>query len=191
MCFVTFFWLLFFLRTYVEQNIFFLFFLFRAGKFSSPTLPNKCQDFTLLVSSRGGRDGVIHPGGVNHGDMCLTPEHGQIHPGLLNIYHEIAERRPICHVARGSPELHGELGLYGRRVVHCVPQFLKDGVDAGVYRIPGGLLAPPPRGLRPLLVDVGLGVGSFHPRPPVRPGGGEYPRQAGGECLVPLALAFV
>jgi hypothetical protein len=72
-----------------------------------------------------------------------------------------------------------------------VPQFLKDGVDAGVYRIPGGLLAPPPRGLRPLLVDVGLGVGSFHPRPPVRPGGGEYPRQAGGECLVPLALAFV
>jgi hypothetical protein len=47
--------------------------------------PNKCQDFTL-VSAGGRRDGVIHPGGVNHGDMCLTPEHGQIHLELLNIY---------------------------------------------------------------------------------------------------------
>ncbi len=48
-----------------------------------------------LVSAGGGCDGVIHPGGVNHGDMCLTPEHDQIHPELLNIYHEIAERCPI------------------------------------------------------------------------------------------------
>ena len=104
------------------------------GFFRGPTVPNKCQDFTL-VSAGGGRDGVIHPGGVNHGDMCLTPEHGQIHPELLNIYHEIAERHPICQVARGSPELHGELGLDGHRAVYCVPQFLKDGVNAEVCRI--------------------------------------------------------
>jgi hypothetical protein len=45
------------------------------------------------------------------------------------------------------------------------------------------------RGLWPLLVDVGVGVGSFHHRLPGRPGGGEYPPPAGEEYLVPFAFA--
>ena len=42
----------------------------RGGIFCCPSVPNKGQDFTL-VSAGGGREGVIHSGGVNHGDMCL------------------------------------------------------------------------------------------------------------------------
>ena len=41
-------------------------------------------------------------------------------------------------------------------VVHLTPQFLEDEVDAGVCRIPGGLLLPPPMpacwGLTPSLL---------------------------------------
>jgi hypothetical protein len=44
----------------------------RGGFFCGPSVPNKSQDFTL-VSAGGGREGVIHSGGVNHGDLCLTP----------------------------------------------------------------------------------------------------------------------
>jgi hypothetical protein len=127
------------------------------GFFCGPTVSDKYQDFTLVGAS-GGRDGVIHPRGVNHGDMCLTTEHGQVHLELLDIDNEITERHPTSQVARGSPELHGELGLDGRQVVHCVPQFFKDRVDAGICRIPGGLLSPP-RGLQPPLVEVVVGLG--------------------------------
>jgi hypothetical protein len=74
----------------------------RGGFFCGPSIPNKSQDFTL-VSAGGGRKGVVHAGGVNHGDMCLITQHGQIHPEFLDIDHELAERRPICQVARGSP----------------------------------------------------------------------------------------
>jgi len=42
----------------------------RGGFFCGPLVPNKSQDFTL-VSAGGGREGVKHSGGVNHGDMCL------------------------------------------------------------------------------------------------------------------------
>ncbi len=122
------------------------------GFFRGSTVPDKCQYFTLVRAS-GRRDGVIHPGGVNHGDMCLTPEHGQLHPELLNIDHKIAECRQICQVARGSPELHGELGLDGCRVIHFVPQFLTDGVDAGVCRIP----TPPSEACGPCFLRWGWG----------------------------------
>ena len=41
--------------------------------------------------------------GDPHRNVCLIIKHGQIHPEFLDIDHELAERRPICQVARGSP----------------------------------------------------------------------------------------
>ena len=150
------------------------------GFFCGPTVPNKCQNFTLVRAS-GGHDGAVHPQCVNHGDMWLTPKHGQVHAELLDIHDKIAERHPTGYVARASPELRGELSLDGSQVVHCAPQFLEDRVNAGVYHIPGGVLSPP-QGLRPLLVGVGVGVGVGSVPPPMlgQPGG--------GECCLPLVV---
>ena len=72
--------------------------------------------------------------------------------------------------------MNGELGLNGCRVVHLSPQFLEDGVDAGVCRIPGLLLPPP------MPACWGGGGGGFIPPPTPGGAGGMYPAVRASPC---------
>jgi hypothetical protein len=82
---------------------------------------------------------------VEHHDIWLPPEHGQIDSESLDVYDEVPEpeSRPTCGIARDYPTLHRSLSINGCRVIHRVPQLVEGGVDSGIGHMHGGLLSPP------------------------------------------------